>query len=66
MWEDFLHRAECRSSCTSETGETEGGAGGGTGPPDDTLVTLWQREKAEGRPAARPGRKSTGTTLSTR
>lgn len=23
MWEDFLHRAECRSSCTSETGESE-------------------------------------------
>ncbi|KAG7262811.1 hypothetical protein CRUP_021173 [Coryphaenoides rupestris] len=25
LWEDFLHRAECRSSCTSET-EGEGGA----------------------------------------
>uniref|UniRef100_A0AAQ6ABZ2 PHTF1/2 N-terminal domain-containing protein n=1 Tax=Amphiprion ocellaris TaxID=80972 RepID=A0AAQ6ABZ2_AMPOC len=23
MWEDFLHCAECRSSCTSETGQTE-------------------------------------------
>lgn len=22
MWEDFLHCAECRSSCTSETGQT--------------------------------------------
>lgn len=31
MWEDFLHRAECRSSCTSETGESEswGGREGG-------------------------------------
>lgn len=24
MWEDFLHCAECRSSCTSETGQTRG------------------------------------------
>uniref|UniRef100_H3DMG0 Putative homeodomain transcription factor 2 n=1 Tax=Tetraodon nigroviridis TaxID=99883 RepID=H3DMG0_TETNG len=25
MWEDFLHRAECRSSCTSDTGEAADG-----------------------------------------
>ncbi|XP_074481378.1 protein PHTF2 isoform X1 [Sebastes fasciatus] len=32
MWEDFLHCAECRSSCTSET-EGEGGAGTPVCPP---------------------------------
>uniref|UniRef100_A0A7N6AE85 PHTF1/2 N-terminal domain-containing protein n=1 Tax=Anabas testudineus TaxID=64144 RepID=A0A7N6AE85_ANATE len=26
MWEDFLHCAECRSSCTSETGQLTGAA----------------------------------------
>lgn len=29
LWEDFLHCAECRSSCTSETGERFGSAARG-------------------------------------
>lgn len=29
LWEDFLHCAECRSSCTSETGEKFGSAADG-------------------------------------
>lgn len=45
MWEDFLHRAECRSSCTSETGESEGGGEGGGRRGELTLCLLCRRRR---------------------
>lgn len=64
LWEDFLHCAECRSSCTSETGENLASAADGNDlffiPPSGRLkpgaVFLPEGEGA-GTPVCQPAKK---------
>lgn len=68
MWEDFLHCAECRSSCTSETGERDRDQRhvSRLRHVDDHCLSFTQREKQEEHLCVLQLKRSTETTLSIR
>lgn len=62
LWEDFLHCAECRSSCTSETGEKFGPAARGNKsscfPASGRLKSVCLPEgEGAGTPVCQPAKK---------
>lgn len=56
MWEDFLHRAECRSSCTSDTGEVPEAGTAMRGGRVDRLCVVAEGDGG-GTAARGPGKK---------